>query len=452
MIKNKKNNTVLAAELRGIGRSEKMNIFLDEINVDKRIIPLFRAPIILQKLKNYNEDSNTVTQKKLIFSLKPINEKLVKYVNRLSKYKNKINKIILADLRDRSEKNLSLRPSANKNNVNKYLFLEKDNLTKLKIKLNYLNIKIKEIMETQTLRLPLSPVSSAPFKFRGSATQPGLSNTSFKRGAINNNINNLLTSKRLFKLFGPYKKNNDCNNLEALTNSLAKNLNLHNYEENHLIKTKTTANDVKNKNNNKESYPLVNVNPKGRSEQSAVPTVLANIKNKLNIKSFLTTLNNIQNYIELLIGIKKKLIIKRRISIFKKVLLERAISLKKEELKKKIEIYKYTSGPSGSEQENNYLIFPAKGAFYQKEVLKFKEDIELMLENSFDLLVWLKDKNKGSAELQPLRADLKGFTLTTPKKSSGQLVHPSRQTDGLVAAKVAQPLREKGSAKARKER
>jgi len=75
-----------------------------------------------------------------------------------------------------------------------------------------------------------------------------------------------------------------------------------------------------------------------------------------------------------------------------------------------------------------------------------------MLENSFDLLVWLKDKNKGSAELQPLRADLKGFTLTTPKKSSGQLVHPSRQTDGLVAAKVAQPLREKGSAKARKER
>jgi hypothetical protein len=129
----------------------------------------------------------------------------------------------------------------------------------------------------------------------------------------------------------------------------------------------------------------------------------------------------------LLIGIKKKLLIKRRINIFKKVLLERAISLKKEELKKKIEIYKCT--------KNKYIIFPAKGSFYQKEVLKFKDDIELMLENSFDLLVWLKDSSKGYAQRQP--SDVKG--LSTPTA----LVHAVGAAKATKVAKVAKARRER---------
>jgi hypothetical protein len=215
MIKTKNNNTV----------QKNMNIFLDEFNIDKRIIPLFRAPIILKKeylLKKYKEEKKIVVQKKLIFRVKPLNVKLVKYVKILSKYKKKINKIILKNI--------------NNKNVNKYLFLEKDDLTNLKINLNYLYIKIKEVMLPQTFPLGTTDPFLNKTASTSSRSLPSFSSlylpwsvntesTAKNRAGLsiisvkNNNINNLFTNKRLFKLFIPYKQNNEYNKLEAMTNS-----------------------------------------------------------------------------------------------------------------------------------------------------------------------------------------------------------------------------------------
>jgi hypothetical protein len=97
------------------------------------------------------------------------------------------------------------------------------------------------------------------------------------------------------------------------------------------------------------------------------------------------------NHIEFLIGLRKKLILKRRIKIIKKILAEQAIESEKDKLKKRIEIFNINSSLVAPSDGNKYFIFPAKDSFYQKEVLEFKEDIELMLANCFDLFVFIKD-------------------------------------------------------------
>ena len=75
----------------------KTNIYLDSFNIDKRIIPLFRTPIILKKieqLKKSKDNKSTVIQKKLTFKIIPLNQKLVKYSNIIDRYKIRNNKLI----------------------------------------------------------------------------------------------------------------------------------------------------------------------------------------------------------------------------------------------------------------------------------------------------------------------------------------------------------------------
>lgn len=110
-----------------------------------------------------------------------------------------------------------------------------------------------------------------------------------------------------------------------------------------------------------------------------------NLKQIIEIRNLLVILTKMQNHIKLLISLRRKLILKKKIKIIKKILVEEAIKLKKEEFKKKIEIFNLTK------ETNKYISFPAKDSFYQKEILIFKEDIESMLANSFDLFVSIKN-------------------------------------------------------------
>ena len=108
---------------------KKTNIYLDSFNIDNRIIPLFRTPIILQKidqLKKSKDNNSTVNQKKLTFNIIPLNKKLVKYYNNIDNFKKRINKLILKNIK---EKNI---------NNSKFIFLENNDLSKLKIYLNKL--------------------------------------------------------------------------------------------------------------------------------------------------------------------------------------------------------------------------------------------------------------------------------------------------------------------------
>lgn len=112
-----------------------INIHLDNFNIDKRIKPLFRTPVVLKKiflLKKYKNKKLIVIQKKLIFRVKPLNEKLVKYTDILKNYKKNINKVILTN--NNSSKKI------------KYLFLRKDDLSKLKIYLNLINFKLNLLL------------------------------------------------------------------------------------------------------------------------------------------------------------------------------------------------------------------------------------------------------------------------------------------------------------------
>jgi hypothetical protein len=118
-----KTNKNLAAQ------KSKTNIYLDDFKVDKRIIPLFKTPIILKKiqlLKKSKDNDSIVIQKKLSFKIKPLNKKLVKYSNIIDRYKIRINRMIL--------KNIMIK----KENINnsKFLFLKNDDLSKLKLYLN----------------------------------------------------------------------------------------------------------------------------------------------------------------------------------------------------------------------------------------------------------------------------------------------------------------------------
>jgi hypothetical protein len=112
-----------------------------------------------------------------------------------------------------------------------------------------------------------------------------------------------------------------------------------------------------------------------------------NFKKIIEIRNLLLIIKNMQNHIEYLINLRKELILKRRIKLIKKILSESEedIKLEKNNLKNNIKIFNKTS--------DNYLIFPASKAdsFYNNELLAFKKDIELMLANSFDLFVYIKD-------------------------------------------------------------
>jgi hypothetical protein len=120
----KKNKNLVAQKL-------KTNIYLDDFKVDNRIIPLFKTPIILKKiqlLKKFKSNESIEIQRKLSFKIKPLNEKLVKYSKIINRYKIKINKMIL--------KNIKIK----KKNIDnsKFLFLEGGDLRKLKLYLNKL--------------------------------------------------------------------------------------------------------------------------------------------------------------------------------------------------------------------------------------------------------------------------------------------------------------------------
>jgi hypothetical protein len=106
------------------------------------------------------------------------------------------------------------------------------------------------------------------------------------------------------------------------------------------------------------------------------------LKKIIEIKNLLLILKNMQNYIELLIRLRKKIILNKKIKIIKKMLAEQALELEENRLKKKIEIFNI---------ENKNSIFPIKNYFFQKEILKFKEDFELMLSNCYNLFILIKD-------------------------------------------------------------
>ena len=80
---SKNKNTVV-----GLTQKIKPNIYLDELDVDNRIIPLFKTPIILKKVQLLKTNDNIkIHAQKLSIKIKPLNIKLVEYSNILSKYK-----------------------------------------------------------------------------------------------------------------------------------------------------------------------------------------------------------------------------------------------------------------------------------------------------------------------------------------------------------------------------
>jgi hypothetical protein len=267
----------------------KTNIYLDSFNIDKRIIPLFRTPIILKKidqLKKSKDNNSTVIQKNLTFKIIPLNKKLVKYSNIIDNFKKSINKLILINIKEKNIYN------------SKFIFLDNNDLSKLKIYLNKI----------------LWPLHSSSFD--ESVYSKPFTSVKWER----NITGSVLTA------FSPA--------LSLLRNQ-------------------------KDKENN--------------------------FKKIIELRSLLVILNKMQNHIKLLISLRKKLILKKKIKIIKSVLVEEAIKLKKEDLQKKIEIFNITK------EKNKYISFPANDSFYQKEILIFKEDIESMLANSFDLFVLISN-------------------------------------------------------------
>jgi hypothetical protein len=124
-----------------------VNIYLDDFKIDKRIIPLFKTPIILKKIellkkstvnnkiktplsskgtKEINLGDNVFNQKNLTFKIIPLNKKLVKYSNTIDKYKKKINKMILRNIKIK-KKNI---------NDSNFLFLNNKDISKFKLYLD----------------------------------------------------------------------------------------------------------------------------------------------------------------------------------------------------------------------------------------------------------------------------------------------------------------------------
>ena len=113
-------------EIKKNNQNLKTNIYLDEFKVDTRIVPLFKTPITLKKiqlLKKFKDNKSIEVQKKLTFRIKPINQKLRNYSNNLLEYKNNIYNVILNNINIKN----------NNINMSKYLFLNNNDKSKLKI-------------------------------------------------------------------------------------------------------------------------------------------------------------------------------------------------------------------------------------------------------------------------------------------------------------------------------
>ena len=70
-----------------------------EINIDKRIIPLFSTPVILKKINDQKRNKYNFNvlnpQKKLTFKKTTLNEMLDIYLKGLNIYKSNLNKYLL---------------------------------------------------------------------------------------------------------------------------------------------------------------------------------------------------------------------------------------------------------------------------------------------------------------------------------------------------------------------
>jgi hypothetical protein len=459
---------------------DDQNIYLDNFEIDKRIIPMFRIPIILkkihlQKYSSTNNEEDEKVKKKLIYKVKTLNEKLRKYSKILKKYKNKINDIILINNK--------------KNNIekNKFLFLSKDDLTKLKLYLNEIlfninknfysfslykkNNKIKNELQISTqlnnndiyyfynylfstkrfrknyslsynrnnLKKPLKTIINiynnnnielnnknkkdlfkSPIleKFYNSLynTKINYINHKFDSTKLNNfNLKyNWMHWKRLraYNLF--YISSNRSKRRVYLGPLFLKYNKLNKY--NWMIKKNNIKNNIINKINLKKlNIDLILHN-------NIIEKKIDYLKKVIDIKNLLFILNNMINYVELLIEIRVKLILKKRINNIIKILAEEEKKLKKEILSNKIEIFKFqflapdvikNNDIISNSNENNliiyknndknydyadnnnknisYLIFPSKEKFYLNGFLKFKKDIESMLQNSFNIFLTMKE-------------------------------------------------------------
>ena len=357
-------------EIKKNNQNLKTNIYLDEFKVDTRIVPLFKTPITLKKiqlLKKFKDNKSIEVQKKLTFRIKPINQKLRKYSNNLNSYKNNIYNVILNNINIKN----------NNINMSKYLFLNNNDKSKLKIYL-------KKVLWPLHMRDNIN-YSSEMIQIINKFNKDKIYNLNFLKNLtkFNRNLKNLNNNSNFNLLNKILKKSRypriGLNKFYAslyyskIINS-SQTLPLLNYKQ---IKLKLSSlpNNI-NKDLNKIKKINLMLNAYGDE----------NFKKIIEIRNLLLIIKNMQNHIEFLINLRKKLILKRRIKLITKILSESEdIELEKNNLNKKIQIFNKTS--------DNYLLFPVPktDSFYKNELLAFKKDIELMLANSFDLFVYLKD-------------------------------------------------------------
>ena len=100
------------------------------IIIDKKILPLFSTPILLKKisLKKKNKFLS-IPQKKLIYEITTLNNKLVKFDKSIKKYNIQFKKFIL-----------------NHNKLEMILFFTKDDYLKLIFNLKNIFFKIKKLI------------------------------------------------------------------------------------------------------------------------------------------------------------------------------------------------------------------------------------------------------------------------------------------------------------------
>ena len=359
-INNKQNKINKIKLIMKINENQiKTNIYLDSFNTDKRIIPLFRTPIILKKieqLKKSKDNKSTVIQKKLTFKIIPLNQKLVKYSNIIDRYKIRINQLILRNIK--AEHKII--------NNSKFIFLENNDLSKLKI---FLNKILWPLYSLPAVKPTSAAPSEPPLALRSSSARGGQHHTKKNRGS---------EAPCSASLVGMEWRE------RSITGSVS-TAPLHNLDEDKFGTGTSYFNNLyqafsyKPINLTYLNSPI-NINIKGEAYLKE-----NNLKKIIEIRNLLVILNKMQNHIKLLISLRRKLIFKKKIKIIKKILVEEAIKLQKEKLQKKIEIFNITK------EKNKYIPFPAKDSFYQNEILIFKEDIESMLANSFDLFVLIKN-------------------------------------------------------------
>ena len=261
-----------------------LNSFND---IDKKILPFFSNPIILKRIedKKKNKDLNQVNpQKKLIYKIIKLNEKLVKFTTSIKNYNLNLDSLKLTEV-------------GNKRTETEFILFIRNNLYyNLKFRLSNILYKIEKFLPVLKFNSLLYNINLFNQKHLFKP-QPYIRFT-YRIIQINNYFNNTNTASPLLKRKGEESKNLFSNYKSILPRGYSASSVLS------LGKNNKASKALENR--NKVLIKINNYNNQSSFDYSIIQ--LHKFENGRSIKYILLKLNNLLNEIDNIINIKNKLI------------------------------------------------------------------------------------------------------------------------------------------------